>query len=167
VNETDRQLAGRAIVAKVFVEEANRLAKAVRDVVEPGLEPGEHITAQLGDGTRVGKVRRNERSQVAVTTDPDALLKWCQVNRPDEVQLIPTIRPAFLEHLRKQAKEHGYAFDAVSGEVIPGIEGQEGSASFVVTPTAEGRELVKAKLSDLIASGVLELPAADQDRRAS
>jgi len=160
VNETDRQLAGRAIVAKVFVEEATRLAKAVRDVVEPGLEPGEHITAQLGDGTRVGKVRRNERSVVAVTTDADALLKWCRKNRPDEVELVPTIRPAFLEYLRKQCKEHGFAFDA-EGEIIPGIEGQEGSASYVVSPSPEGKALIQAKLSDLIASGVLELPAAE------
>lgn len=166
MNETDRTLAGRAVVAKVFVEEATRLAKAVRDVVEPGLEPGEHITAQLGDGTRVGKVRRNERSVVAVTTDPDALLKWCQTNRPDEVQQIPTIRPAFLEYLRGQCKSHGFAFDEESGEVIPGIEGQEGSASYVVSPSPEGKALIQAKLSDLIASGVLELPAAEE-RRAS
>lgn len=165
MNETDRTLAGRAVVAKVFVEEATRLAKAIRDVVEPGLEPGEHITAQLGDGTRVGKVRRNERSVVAVTTDPDALLKWCQTNRPDEVQQVPTIRPAFLEYLRKQCKEHGYAFDA-EGAIIPGIEGQEGSASYVVSPSPEGKALIQAKLSDLIASGVLELPAAEE-RRAS
>lgn len=162
MNEDDRQLAGRAIVARVFVEMATGLAKAVRDVVEPGLEPGEHITAQLGDGTRVGKVRRNERSVVAVTTDADALLAWTQQHRPDEVQLIPTIRPAFLEYLRKQAKEHGMAFDETSGEIIPGIEGQEGSASFVVTPSAEGKALIQAKLSDLIAAGVLELPAAER-----
>lgn len=166
MNETDRQLAGRAIVARVFVEQAQALAKAVRDVVEPGLEPGEHITAQLGDGTRVGKVRRNERSQVAVTTDPDALLKWCRLNRPDEVEMVPTIRPAFLEYLRKQCKDHGYAFDP-DGEIIPGIEGQEGSAGYVVSPSPEGKALIQAKLSDLIANGVLELPAASEERRAS
>lgn len=167
MNETDRQLAGRAVVAKVFVESASALSKAVRDVVEPGLEPGEHITAQLGDGTRVGKVRRNERSTVAVTTDEHALLKWVQRNRPDEVQSIPTIRPAFLEYLRKQCKTHGFAFDETSGEIVPGIEAQEGSASYVVTPTDEGRALVKSRLADLIAGGVLELPASESERKAS
>ena len=164
MNADDRTMAGKAVVAKIFVEMATGLSKAVREFVEPGLEPGEHITAQLGDGTRVGKVRRNERSQVAVTTDADALLKWCRANRPDEVELIPTIRPAYLESLRKQAKEHGFAFDP-DGEIIPGIEGQEGSASYVVTPSPEGKALIQARLSDLIAAGVLELPASDQDER--
>jgi hypothetical protein len=165
MNADDRTMAGKAVVAKIFVEMATGLSKAVREFVEPGLEPGEHITAQLGDGTRVGKVRRNERSMVAVTTDADALMKWCQTHRPDEVILVPTIRPAFLEHLRKQAKEHGYPFDA-DNQIIPGIEAQEGSASYVVTPSAEGKALIQAKLSDLIAAGVLELPTAEQ-REAS
>ena len=166
MNSLDRELAGRAVIAKVFLENANGLAKAVRDVVEPGLEPGEHLTAQLGDGTRIGKVRRNERSQVAVTTDADALLKWVAKNRPDEVVSVPTIRPAFLEYLRKLCKTNGYAFDETTGEIIPGIELQDGSAAYVVEPSAEGRALVQAKLADLVASGALELPAADDRRTA-
>lgn len=167
MNSDDRLLAGKAIVAKVFVEQANALSKAVRDVVEPGLEPGEHVTAQLPDGTRVGKVRRNERSTVAVTTDERALMTWIETNRPDELVTSRSIRPAFLEYLRKQCKDHGYAFDETTGEVIPGIEAQEGSASFVVTPSPEGRALVLRKLADLVSSGLLELPSSDDTERKS
>lgn len=162
--DEDRSMAGRSIVAKVLAEEARKLGDHVRQMVEPALEPGEHLTGQLGDGTRVGKVRRNERATTAAVTDEQALINWILEHRPDEV--VPQIRPSYLEHLRAQVKAHGHAFDATSGEVIPGIEAVQGGSSFVVSPSAEGRELIRRRLAEMT-GGLLELPAPEQDRKAS
>lgn len=167
MNPEDRTNAGRAVVAKILGEEASRLSRAIRDAIEPNLEPGEHVTAQLGDGTRVGKVRRNEQSVTAVVTDEPALKAWVEAHRPEEIVTTKTIRSSYLDYLKALVKQHGMAFDETTAEIIPGIEAVEGSASFVVTPSPEGRALVKAKLAEL-AGGLLELPASpDSERRAS
>jgi len=160
----ERALAGRAVFAKIVADEVGSLIRQVRQHVEPNLEPGEHIVGVLGDGTRIGKAMRTETPKTALVTDEDALVHWILENRPDEI--VPSIRPSYLEALRLQVKEHGHAFDPTSGEIIPGIEPGDGTPSYRVVPTQEGRELVKARLSELIAGGLLALPPAEQ-REAS
>jgi len=160
----DRSNAGRAVFAKIVADEVGSLSRQVRQHVEPTLEPGEHLIGVLGDGTRIGKVMRTETPKTALVTDEDALIRWILENRPDEI--VPSIRPSYLEALRLQVKEHGHAFDPTSGEIIPGIEPGEGTPSYRVVPTAEGRELVKARLAELIAGGLLALPVGEE-RKAS
>lgn len=160
----EREMAGRAVFGKIIADEVGTLIKQVRQHVEPNLEAGEHVVGVLGDGTRIGKVMRTETPKTALVTDEDALVQWILDNRPDEI--VPAIRPSYLEALRMQVKEHGHAFDPASGEIIPGIEPAEGTPSYRVMPTSEGRELVKSRLADLIAGGLLALPAPDE-RRAS
>jgi len=154
----DRETAGRAVFGKIIAEEVARLTGAIRKQVEPNLEAGEHIIGVLGDGTRIGKVMRTETPRTADITDEDALVQWILDNRPDEI--IPTIRPSYLEYLRAQVKAHGHAYDLASGEVIPGIEPGVGTPAYKAVPTDEGRELVRSRLAELIGGGLLELPTA-------
>ncbi|MCW2902241.1 MAG: hypothetical protein JWO67_4506 [Streptosporangiaceae bacterium] len=160
-SQNDREMAGRAVFGKILFEEIGKLTSAIRKNVEPNLEPGEHVVGVLGDGTRIGKVMLTEAPKTADVTDQDALVQWVLDNRPDEI--VPAIRPSYMEFLREQVKKHGHAFDPVSREVIPGIELGQGTPAYKPVPTDEGRELVRSKLSELIAGGLLELPAAEAE----
>jgi hypothetical protein len=160
----ERKLAGRAVFAKIIADEVRAVAEAVKAEVKNRLVPGEHVTATLADGTRIGKVTLTEVPRTADIVDERALIDWLLEHRPDEV--VPQVRPSFLEHLRRQVKEHGHAFDETTGEVIPGIELGEGTPGFRPAPSEEGRALVKARLNELLAGGLLELPPAE-GRRAS
>jgi len=159
-SQGDRELAGRAVFAKILSEQVAGLVGAVRKHVEPNLEPGEHVVGQLADGTRIGKVMRTETPVTVDVIDEDALVQWILDNRPDEI--VPAVRPSYMDHLRAQVKKHGYAFDPVTGEIIPGLKIGQGTPAYRPVPTDEGRALVQAKLSELIAGGFLELPPSGE-----
>lgn len=148
--------AGRAVVGKVVAEEVAKGNKQVRETVEPILEPGEKIKAMLPGGMPVGTVQRTEptrRVQVNITQ----LTAWVEKNRPDQLQT--NVADAYLAHLMDQCKRLGHAVDETTGEIIPGIELVEGSSSFRITPSKEGREYILRKLAELADIGILDLPA--------
>lgn len=157
-SQEDREMAGRAVFAKILSEQVAALVGAVRGKVEPNLAPGEHVIGQLGDGTRIGKVMVTETPVTVDVVDQEALINWILEHRPDEI--VPAIRPAYMDSLRDQVKKHGHAFDPESKEIIPGLALGSGTPSYKPVPTNEGRALVRAKLGELIAAGQLELPAA-------
>lgn len=154
--ENPRISAGRAVVGKVVAEQLSAGNKAVRNLVEPLMEPGEKMKATLPGGMPIGTVQRTEVSNT-VTVNPTELLAWVRKHRPDQIE--EQVSPAYLAHLQEICRKHGVAVDETTGEIIPGVELREGSSSFRVTPSKEGREYVLQKLRELSDIGILDLPA--------
>lgn len=164
MNDNPRINAGRAVVGKWLSDEVRALVQASRDVVEPALEPGERVTAQLPDGTVIGSVTRGKPAESATVTDERALLAWVKEHAPSE--LVTSVNPAFVELLKKRCKTAGYAHDD-RGEIVPGIELRTGSASYRPTVAPEAVPTLRSRLADLVAGGLLELPAPDDTRKSA
>lgn len=154
--ENPRISAGRAVVGKVVAEELDKGNKTVRTIVEPLMEPGEKMKATLPGGMPIGTVQRTEVSRT-VAVNPTELLAWVRKHRPDQIE--EQVSPAYLTHLQEICRKHGVAVDEPTGEIIPGVELREGSSSFRVTPSAEGRDYILRKLRELADIGILDLPA--------
>jgi hypothetical protein len=154
--------AGRAVVGKVVAEEVSKGNKRIRELVEPLMEPGEKMKATLPGGMPVGNVQRTETARSVQVNMPE-LLAWVERNRPDQIQCI--VADAYVSHLVTLCKKHGSAFDEATGEVIPGVELREGTSSFRITPSPEGRAYILQKLRELTDIGILDLPsgAIDED----
>jgi hypothetical protein len=87
-----------------------------------------------------GSVYTSLRRDAAAVTDPAALLAWVKVFRPDQVQVIEQVRPAYVDHLLKSVVPHEDPEDAEAepdtagpgtrfcvllpgdGMLIPGVE---------------------------------------------
>lgn len=156
----ERLAAGRAVFVRLVLDDAKAVDKACRDLNEPGMAPNERIPGELPDGATIGAVRRTRPTRKVLITDETALLAWVQEHRPD--QIMPAIRPAFLDALRLSCKEHGMPVDKSTGEVIPGMELVEGSPSYYVDVDPAAVPMLRAKFAELIAGGLLELPSAEE-----
>lgn len=157
-NGNPRLDAGRAVVGKVVAEEIAKGNRELRALVEPLLEPGEKMKATLPDGMPLGTVQRTEKAK-SVHVNLTELMAWVEKNRPDQLQT--NIADAYLSHLMAQCKKLGHAVDERTGEVIPGIELREGSSSFRITPSEDGRAYIVQRLRDLSATGILDLPSGE------
>lgn len=153
--------AGRAVLARWLGDEVRALTAATREVVEPQLQPGERVRAELPDGTVIGAVTIGKPAESAVVTDERALLAWVRKNRPTE--LIEQVNPAYLDQLKRQAKANGDFPVTADGEVIPGIEVRTGSASYRPTVDAAQVPLLRRRLAELVSGGLLELPGTDRE----
>lgn len=128
-------------------------------MIEPTLEPEEKVSATLPDGTKVGAVGRTKVIQSPVVTDMAAFTAWVAEHHPEEmVTPDPFVRASYLEYVKTSAKRNGKAIDERTGEVIPGIELRDGTAMYRVTPTDEGRDIVRARIRNLISAELLALP---------
>lgn len=160
----DRLLAGKQLFAKVLQSDVKILFDRTKAELEDRLAADESVAGELPDGTRIGSVKRSKPRKTASVTDEQALLAWVAENRPGE--LVHSINPAYLNGLKAQVKNHGHAFDPVSGEIIPGIEMVESGPSFLPQIDEDQVPLIRRTLADLITGGLLELPAADDRRTA-
>jgi hypothetical protein len=168
--QTERLAAGRAVFAKLLMDEVSGQAKKVRRELEASLVPGEKVKAQLPDGRVIGVVQLTEHPESVTVTDPPALLEYVKRTRPDEVVVTETIRDSFLTHLRDLAKVQlkdpentdGLVVDR-NGEVIPGLELDYGTPRYTPTPDAPGRRVFAELLAELLGGRPLlpELEAAE------
>jgi hypothetical protein len=164
---TRRDHAAAAIVAKVLADEAAKVVKAARQLVEPELEPGEAITAVLPDGTRVGKVKLTEPSQSVRVTDENAVLEFVRRSYPDEVVTTEHVRESFRAWLLDVAKTQLTAPNSDGhvvlgdGEVVPGIELVSGTPSYRPEPSAEGRAHITTRLREVLGSELPALPGGE------
>lgn len=161
----DRQIAGRAAFLAWLSTEVRQATSDVREHLQPRLEAGERVRAELPDGTVIGAVAIGKPAETPVVTDDRALLAWVKANRPTEIT--ESVNPAFVEVLKRQAKVHGHAFDHDTGEVIPGIGLRESSPSYRPTVDKTAVPLLRQRLAEIVAGGLFELPAPDETRRAS
>ena len=160
----DRLMAGKQIFAKVLQSDVKTVFDQTKAELESRIDADEAIAAELPDGTRIGTVKRSKPRESATVTDSAALLAWVKEHRPDE--LVQSVNPAYIEALKLQVKSHGHAFDPTTGEVIPGVEMAFGNPSFLPQPDKNMVPMIQAKLAELIAGGLLALPAGEE-RRAS
>ncbi len=159
--DDDRIHAGRAVTAKWLSDEIRALTAGAREILEPRLEPGERVRAQLPDGTTIGSVTIGKAAESATVTDARALLAWVKAHAPTEI--VESVNPAYVDLLKRRCKTAGYAHDD-QGEIVPGIELRVGTASYRPMVDPDAVPLLRAKLADLISGGLLELPAGEQRR---
>lgn len=154
--------AARALMARVLAEEVAREVKRTRDALEPTIRPGGRVVGVLPDGTEVGAVVRGKRALSAQVTDEAALLAYVERARPDEVVVTRSIRSSFRTWLLEEAKRQLTDEDGVgefidsSGEIVPGIELLEGSASYRPDVSPAGRTVLRRVLAELLGAELSE-----------
>lgn len=162
--QAERLLAGRQIVAKLVAADVKAVVDGTREQLEPLIGADEGVAAELPDGTRIGTVKRSKPRQTAVITDPDAVLAWVVEHRPDE--LVQSVKPMFLDLLKERARSHGVAVLA-DGSIVPGIELRDGTPSYLPQAAPGAAELVRARLAELVGSGLLALPMRREQPRGA
>lgn len=144
----------------------------VRAELTKQMLPGDRQTAVVspdGHGHVVGSVTRKKMEPggqvTAAVTDLDALVRWCTLYAPDEIQTIVTVRPAFQKLLLDFVRHGGWP-DRNTGEVIDvdGIQTTQSGPSgggLMVTKTDDGPALIRAEIAAgrLTFADVLALPA--------
>lgn len=163
--DDDRVMAGRAAFLKWLGDEVFLAKTQVRDAIEPRIEPGERIRAELPDGTVIGAVTIGKAAETPTVTDERALLAWVKENRPTEIT--ESVNTAYVDALKKQVKAHGYAFVPDTGEIIPGIGLKTSTPSYRPTVDRDLIPMLRQRSGELISDGLLELPAAEEERKAS
>ncbi len=93
-------------------------------------------------------------SKPSVTvTRPGALLDWVQRQHPTEVELVPTVRPAFLDALGKRVVvDDGMVIDSATGEMVPGYTALPGGVarSLSIRPDSLARSITRADAAALV-----------------
>lgn len=163
--DDDRLMAGRAAFLHWLKGEVFEAKTHVEDAIRPRLEPGERIRAELPDGTVIGAVTIGKPAETPTVTDERALLAWVKANRPTEI--VESVNSAYVDALKKQVKAHGYAFVPGTGEVIPGIGLKTSTPSYRPTVDKDLIPMLRQRSGELISGGLLELPAAENERKAS
>jgi hypothetical protein len=128
----DKLLAGKQVFVKVVQNDVKAVFDKTREALEPRLDADESVAALLPDGTRIGSVKRSKAKRTPVVTDEAAVLAWVRDNRPEEI--VESVRPAFVEYLKAQARKHGEAVYEATGEIVPGVEMREGAPSYLPQP---------------------------------
>jgi hypothetical protein len=107
----------------------------------------EKVGAYLPDGTKMASVSRSDGNKSVKVTDEDAALEWCKRNHPEEIVTVTMIRPAYRTKLLDIAGSlpvGSKGLDSATGEELPFIEVQQGSAYVTVTTTKDGVERMTA-----------------------
>lgn len=127
------------------------------------LGEGDRITVKLA-GRKLASVTMAAGSTRAKVTDEDKLTAWVAENHPSEVETVTRIRPAYLEQLKKQAKQDGVAADPDTGDLLPGIEVTTGDPSLRVLPADGARDLlIEAwRSGELNLGEVLQIPSGGE-----
>lgn len=160
----DRLLAGRQVFLKVIQADAKAAFDETRQALEPRLDADEAVAAELPDGTRIGTVKRSKTRRAPAVTDEAALLAWVRHHRPEE--LVESVRPAFVDYLKAQARRYGAAVYEATGEIVPGVEMCDGGASYLPQPDPTTVPTVRAKFAELVGGGMLALPRTGEGTRA-
>jgi hypothetical protein len=156
----DKLLAGKQVFVKVIQADVKAVFDKTREALEPRIEADESVAALLPDGTRIGSVKRSKAKRTPVVTDEAAVLAWVRENRPEEI--VESVRPAFLDYLKGQARKHGEAVYEATGEIVPGVEMRVGAPSYLPQPDPAMVPAIRAKFAELIGGGLLALPSGDE-----
>jgi len=149
---------------ETYLKVLDPLAKALRVKVteDMGVRRVERVGAYLPDGTKLASVGYSGGRTTAKVTDPEAALKWCLKQYPDEI--VKAINPAFLKALTDYAKKVGNVgepgVDPRTGEVLDFIEVVQGSPYVTVTTTEPGVD----RMAGLAGGFVAMLEGAPEDR---
>lgn len=135
--ETIRQ----ALMWEAAARKASARSKAWREqlAADARAEYAEQGTAPTWRPPGLAKVILPLSHEAPYVSDPDALLKWVEVNHPDEVEPVRRVRPKWQTQLLEQVvcdAETGTVHDG-EGTVIPGLSVREGGLPQALTITPE------------------------------
>src|SRR5690625_62490 len=82
----------------------DQIAKAKRRVLDEAAE-----TRTRSYDTPVGPINITRKDAPIEITDEAALLAWVKEHRPDEVETVERVRPAYMKHLREDRWKIGRA----------------------------------------------------------
>jgi hypothetical protein len=118
VTDLDR-LTVRAAVLKLLSDRVYAAFKAAKDDVAAHLGPEGRKNAVL-DGIKLASVSVTKSGRFSVY-NPAAFLRWVQENYPTEVYDVPTVRPAFLDLIKKTSEAAGQPCAPDGTLDIPGV----------------------------------------------
>lgn len=131
------------VVLKVLGEQVKTGESAAKREVAGDALPGDRTTAVLPDGTPVGTVGQAKGRTLARVTDREKFVAFVQEAYPTEVEMVPTVRPAFEKRLLDACKANQAPVDA-NGVEVPGVEVGVGDPYTTVKLAAGAHELVAA-----------------------
>ena len=163
------QLVAVAVLKEMLAEADSDLRARLLAEVLPGAREPAAVEID-GDLVVVGAVTAKKADPggkvIAAVTDLRALVKWCKVHAPGEVETIVTVRPAFQKRLLDVVKAEGGWVSPITGEVLDpdGVETSLSGSSgggLMVTKTDDGPALIRAEIAAgrLTFADVLALPA--------
>ncbi|GAA4221411.1 hypothetical protein FHR32_005074 [Streptosporangium album] len=117
--------------------------------------PGDRTNAVLPDGTVIGSVSQAKGRTSAAVTDRVAFTKWAQAEHPTEVELVPTVRPAFERRVLDGCKANGVNVDA-NGHEVPGVEVGQGNPYSMTKVTGGAEDAIAAAYQSGELADVLE-----------
>jgi hypothetical protein len=118
VNELERATI-RAAVLKVLVDRITAAFKAAKEDVAVQLGPEGRKNAVLG-GEKLASVSVTKNGRFSVH-NPELFLSWVERNYPSEIYEVPSVRPAFLEAIRKASEAAGQPCTPDGTLDIPGV----------------------------------------------
>ncbi len=131
-----RDVAVRVAALKALYDKVRDAYNAARAEAADTLQPGDRLRATLPDGANIGTVSVVEGRTTAKVTDPDALLKWVQVNAPTEIETVHRVRESYVGALLSRCENvDGAAMHAKTGELLPGVGFTVGDTYARVTAT--------------------------------
>ncbi len=131
-----RDVAVRVAALKALYDRVKDAYNTARDEAATVLQPGDRLRATLSDGANIGTVTVVEGRTTAKVTDPDALLKWVQVNAPSEVETVARVRESYVGALLARCENvDGAAMHGKTGELLPGVGFTVGDTYARVTAT--------------------------------
>ena len=141
---TTRDKVRTLLGAQALVDAAGAQVKAMRLELLGDMGPGERTTIKA-DGEEVGKVWVTDPKARTVVEDSDAFLAWVREQHPDEVVMVPMVRPSYRDALIKAG-----GVDPETGEVVPGMAQTVGTPTMTVKPSDHGRQLAVNVLAGLL-----------------
>ncbi len=155
-----RDVAVRVAALKALYDRVRDAYNAARAEASDTLQPGDRLRATLADGADIGTVSVVEGRITAKVTDPDALLKWVQVNAPGEVETVQRVRESYVGALLARCENvDGAAMHAKTGELLPGVAFTVGDTYARVTQTHDQQ----AAFVDAYNAGQLVVPLGLQE----
>lgn len=128
--------------AKLLKGEIEELRAAIQSGMAARRPRVERVGAFLDDDTRLGTISYTSGAMKAVVTDMQAAVAWCRRVHPDEIVGInPAFLKAILDFSVVGAKEGDPGADPRTGEMLPWVKVQRGTAYITVTTTPEADTL--------------------------
>ncbi len=160
---TGVQPSGRVVLGAMMLIDALKAEytpeQATAEVKEWMADSGvKTVEVTDADGVKLGVLTLGAAKRKPSVVDLDALTDWVERTHPSEIITRPSIRPAFLTKLLKDAEENGGPVDTSTGEIPPGIEMRDSERTFSRRPTSEARERMRELVRERVIPNLPALP---------
>lgn len=151
---TDRkELAQRLLLEKAILDELQHQNKLAREAAADLYEPGDADSPRV-DGERLGRVRMDSGRVSARLVDPAAFEEWVRANRPEQIEEVTRVYPAFVTSVLEAVKrDGGFGLDRATGEIgpiPPGVSVSTSPPVLNVSVATEGKTLARRLLAGML-----------------